>query len=453
MAGLGVSGSALPGVRDRLENSEIGAQLHELISELYPISRSLTGDGVRETLRRLGELIPLEVHEVPSGTPAFDWTIPKEWNIRDAYIEDPSGRRVVSFADSNLHVMGYSVPVRRRMPLEELREHLFTLPEHPEWIPYRTSYYEENWGFCLAHAQLERLPQGDYEVCIDSTLGDGYLSYGECVLAGQQPDEILISAHVCHPSLCNDNLSGVAIASLLARALSSIEHRYTYRFLFVPGTIGSITWLSRNEETAALIKHGLVLTCAGDEGSSTYKRSRRGDAEIDQAMEYVLASSGQPFAIEDFSPWGYDERQYCSPGFNLPVGCLMRTPHGRFPEYHTSADGLELVTPRALADTFGKCLATFELLERNGVYVTLNPKCEPQLGKRGLYGAIGGEPDKRLAQMAILWVLNLSDGGHSLLDIALRSGLPFDTIASAASRLLEHELLRRLEAPLRTQSA
>jgi aminopeptidase-like protein len=441
LAGLGVTGAVGQPLRD-LGRGDAGVRLHEFIQELYPICRSLTGEGVRATLRRVRARIPLEIHEVPTGTPVFDWTVPREWNIRDAYINGPSGERVLSFADSNLHVMGYSIPVHDRMSLAALRERLFTLPDRPEWIPYRTSYYAENWGFCLAHSRLQELADGEYEVCIDSTLADGHLTYGECVLPGEEDDEILISAHVCHPALCNDNLSGVAIATLLAQALGSSPRRYTYRFLFIPGTIGSITWLSMNAKAVSRIRHGLVLTCVGDGGLSTYKRSRRGDSEIDQVMEYVLAASGEPFEVEDFSPWGYDERQYCSPGINLPVGCLMRTPHGRFPQYHTSADDLDFVTPAGLADSFAKCLSAFDVLERNGVYLNLSPMGEPQLGRRGLYGAVGGQSDKRRIEMAMLWVLNMSDGKHSLLEVATRSGLDFDSIAAAAQLLIQHELLK-----------
>ena len=396
---------------------EVGRQMHSLAAELYPIPRSLTGDGVRRTLATLGKLIPLQIHEVPTGTPVLDWTIPKEWNIREACIRDPSGRRVVDFEDSNLHVLGYSVPVSSRMPLGELKEHIFTLPDHPEWIPYRTSYYSEAWGFCMSHRQLEELPPGQYEVHIASTLEDGSLTYGECYLEGQTSDEVLVSCHVCHPSLANDNLSGIVVATELARLAASATRRHSYRFLFVPGTIGSITWLARNEERTAAIKHGLVLTCVGDPGHSTYKRSRRGNADIDRATEHVLAHSG-PHAIQDFFPYGYDERQYCSPGFDLPVGCLMRTPHGAFPEYHTSADDLALIRPEHLADTLAKVLSVFDVLERNATYLNLRPKGEPQLGRRGLYGAIGGHADRRTEELAMLWVLNQSDGSRSLLDIA-----------------------------------
>jgi aminopeptidase-like protein len=438
---------ATPGlaeVKASLDPHALGSEMHGLAAELYPICRSITGDGVRRTLARIGELIPLEVEEVPTGTQVLDWTVPKEWNIREAFVRGPDGRRVVDFADSNLHVVSYSVPVRKRLPLGELEDRLFTLPDRPDWIPYRTSYYNEEWGFCLSHRALEDLPEGEYEVCIDSSLEDGSLTYGECYLEGESPEEVFVSCHVCHPSLANDNLSGIAVAVSLARALASASHRYSYRFVFVPGTIGSISWLARNEERTDAIKHGLVLTCVGDPGHSTYKRSRRGHAEIDRAMEHVLEHSGQPYDVQDFFPYGYDERQYCSPGFDLPVGCLMRSPHGTFPEYHTSADDLELIRPEHLADTLVKVMSTFDLLERNRTYLNLSPKGEPQLGRRGLYGAIGGQADRRTEEMAMLWVLNQSDGSKSLLDIAVRASMPFEAVARAAERLQEHELLRQV---------
>jgi aminopeptidase-like protein len=425
-----------------VSNGDLGAELHEFVSELFPICRSITGDGLRETLRRIGERVPLEVSEVPTGTHVFDWTIPREWNIRDAYVKDGRGRRVVDFEASNLHVVNYSAPVDLRLPLSELRERMATIPERPDWIPYRTSYYREDWGFCLSHNSLLSLPEGEYDVRIDSTLEDGSLSYGECHLPGREETEVLISTHVCHPSLANDNLSGVAIATFLARALAAMPRRLSYRFVFVPGTIGAIAWLHANREHVARIRHGLVLTCVGDAGHVTYKRSRRSDADIDRAVAHVLDHSGEPFELLDFSPDGYDERQYCSPGFDLPVGCFMRTPHGRFPEYHTSADNLELVRPAALADSLRKVLAAVSVLEGNATYVNLNPQCEPQLGRRGLRGSVGGRVDTSSRDLALLWVLNLSDGGHSLLDVAERSGLEFGAIRTAADALLEHDLLR-----------
>ncbi len=427
------------------EAATAGHWMHELAAELYPICRSITGDGVRRTLARIGEEIPLQVHEVPTGTPVFDWTVPSEWNIRDAWIADASGQKIVDFARCNLHVMSYSAPVRARMPLSELKQHVFTLPDRPDWIPYRTSYYDEGWAFCMAHSELERLPEAEYEVCIDSTLADGSLTYGECFLEGESDEEVLISCHVCHPSLANDNLSGITVATRLAKALGDAPRRYGYRFVFVPGTIGAITWLARNEQETGRIAHGLVLTCVGDPGGLTYKRSRRGAAEVDRAMVHVLQSSGRPHEVQDFFPYGYDERQYCSPGFDLPVGCLMRTPHGRFPEYHTSADDLQLVRPEHLEDSLRTCLELVRVLEGNRTYRNLTPKCEPQLGKRGLYRALGSDADPAASQMAVLWVLNQSDGSASLLDIAERSGMEFATIERAATMLRDHDLLAEVE--------
>jgi aminopeptidase-like protein len=419
----------------------VGRDIHALMSRLYPLCRSLTGDGVRRTLDFIKELIPLAVHEVPTGTRVFDWTVPKEWNIRDAYVKDAGGRRVIDFKRSNLHVVSYSVPVRKRLSLSELKEHLHTLPEHPAWIPHRTSYYKDTWGFCLSHQQLGELQEGEYEICIDASLEDGHLTYGEYYLRGEQEEEVLISCHTCHPSLCNDNLSGIGVAAFLAQQLSRLSLRCSYRFLFIPATIGSITWLAQNECRAAGIKHGLVLTCLGDTGNPTYKKSRRGNAEIDRAVLHVLKHSGQPYSVLDFYPYGYDERQYCSPGFNLPVGCLMRTQHGQFPQYHTSADNLEFVQPVALADSYARCLEVFAILESNRRYLNTNPKCEPQLGRRGLYRVSGGRPCGPMNEMALLWVLNLSDGEHALLDIAERSGLAFPSVKHAADALMKHGLL------------
>jgi aminopeptidase-like protein len=418
-----------------------GEELYKLVAELYPICRSITGDGVRRTLGVVDREVGLVVHEVPTGTQVLDWTVPREWNVRDAWVADPSGRRVIDFRASNLHLVSYSVPVRARMPLAELKRHLFTLPEHPDWVPYRTSYYAEAWGFCASQRLVDGLPDGDYEVCVDTTLADGHLTYGEHVVPGETEEEVLVSCHVCHPSLANDNLSGIAVATRLARMLGERRPRFTYRFLFVPGTIGSITWLARNEDRLGRIRHGLVLACVGDPGQLTYKRSRRGDAEVDRAVAHVLASSGRPHELQDFSPYGYDERQYCSPGFDLPVGCLSRTPYARYPQYHTSADDLDLVRPEHLQDTLEACWEVVGVLEGNRRYLNLSPKGEPQLGRRGLYGSIGGRSDTEQRQMAMLWVLNLSDGDHSLLDVADRAGLPFALVAEVAGTLEEAGLL------------
>ena len=419
-----------------------GRELYSLMTELYPICRSLTGAGQRQTLDILRRHIQLSVQQVPSGTPVFDWTVPREWNIRDAYIKDAGGNKIVDFSRSNLHVVGYSVPVHRRMSLAALKPHLFTLPEQPDWIPYRTSYYREDWGFCLSHRQLLDMQDGEYEVHIDSSLHDGAMSYGEYVAAGEVSEEILISCHICHPSLANDNLSGIVIATMLARQLGSTPHRYTYRFLFTPGTIGSIAWLCRNESRVERIRGGLVLACLGDGGAFTYKKSRRGDTWIDRAAARALRDAGVEYNTQEFSPYGYDERQFCSPGFNLPVGCFMRTPHGCYPEYHTSADDLSLVRPEHLGESFVRCRDVIQVIDRNRTFINQNPKCEPQLGKRGLYGSIGGASGGRSRELALLWVLNFSDGEHSLLDIAERSGLPFAAIDGAAADLESHGLLK-----------
>ena len=422
----------------------LGAEMHALVSDLYPICRSITGDGFRESLARLQHLVPLEVHEMPSGTRVFDWTVPNEWNIRDAWVANARGERVIDFRRHNLHVVNYSAPVRKRMTLSELRPHLFSLPDHPDWIPYRTSYYQESWGFCLTHRQLQAMPDADYEVCIDSTLAPGRLTWGEFFLPGESEDEVLLSCHSCHPSLANDNLAGMAVAIHLARRLAERPRRLSYRFLFIPGTIGSITWLAHNQDRVDRIKHGLVLSCLGDRGSPTYKRSQRGDTLIDRAASHVLRHSGD-HTILDFVPYGYDERQYCSPGFDLAVGCLTRTPNGKYPEYHTSADNLEFVSPEHLAHSLCACEAILDVLEHDARYRNLNPRCEPQLGRRGLYAGVAGKSELPALELALLWVLNQSDGDHGLLDIAERSGLEFNVIHSAASALKESGLLQPVE--------
>ena len=418
------------------------------VREAFPICRSITGDGVRRTLRlaaeQLGE-IPLEVHEVPSGTPVLDWTVPPEWNVRDAWITGPDGRKVVDFQAHNLHLMSYSAPARCRLPRAELDTHLHSLPEKPELIPYRTSYYREAWGFCLPHRLRQELPEGEYEVCVDSTLAPGSLTYGEVFLPGSEQREVLISCHICHPSLANDNLSGLAVTLWLARCLAARPRRYGYRFVYLPGTIGAITWLARNPDAPRRIAHGLVAANLGDAGGFTYKQSRRGNAEVDRAVAVVLRDAGAPHEVQPFVPFGYDERQYGSPGFNLPVGCLSRTPWGRYPEYHTSADNLSLVRPEHLAGSLATYLAVVEALEANRRYRNLNPCGEPQLGRRGLYRSIGGGDDGRERELALLWVLNQSDGELSLLDIAERSGMSFALLRQAAEALLAAELLAPAE--------
>lgn len=418
--------------------------LHALVSSLYPICRSITGDGVRQTLKLLARVTPIDVHEVPTGTSVLDWTVPPEWNIQDAYIKDAAGQRVVDFRQNNLHVVSYSTPVSRTMGLDELRPHLHALPQQPDLIPYRTSYYNETWGFCLSQSQLDRLPAGDYEVCIDSSLTQGSLTYGEHVLIGDTSDEILISTHICHPSLCDDNLTGLAISAFMARELSRLPtRRYTYRFLFAPGTIGAITWLAQNRAQAGRIKHGLTLTCLGDSHPFTYKRTLSGNAEIDRAAAHVLGQRHEEHHLIDFFPYGYDERQYNSPGFRLAVGSLMRGRHGKFPEYHTSGDNLGFVTGERMLESYRVISDILRVLEDNRRYQNLQPWGEPQLGSRGLYRAMGGSDIPDL-QLALLWMLNLSDGKHSVLDIAERSKISVRVLAASAKLLLDHGLLEEL---------
>ena len=420
-----------------------GTAMHALIGELFPICRSITGDGLRQTLARIGREIPLTLHEISTGAEALDWTVPNEWNIRDAYVADLTGRRIIDFRRNNLEVVNYSAPVRARMTLAELRPHLHSIPEHPDWIPYRTSYYQETWGFCLTDRALQALPDAEYDVVIDSTLAPGSLTYGECVLPGTEPDEVLISCHVCHPSLANDNLSGLAVATWLAKVLAAEPRRLTYRFVFAPGTIGAIVWLARNPDAATRVQHGLVVACVGDPGPFCYKESRRGNAVIDQVVRLALKESGVNFQIRPFAPIGYDERQYCSPGFNLPVGSLTRTPNGMYPEYHSSADNLSLVTPEALEASLDMFVSVIDLLEANLTYLNQYPFGEPQLGRRGLYGALGGDPNRGEHEAATLWALNLSDGRNSLLDIVQHSGIPSPTVRLAVDRLVAAGLLAR----------
>jgi aminopeptidase-like protein len=421
--------------------AEVGAQAYDLAAALYPICRSITGEGVRATLALMRRHIDLQTHEVPTGTRILDWTVPKEWNIRAAHIKNARGEKIVDFADSNLHVQGYSVPVARTMPLEELAAHLHSLPDQPDLIPYRTTYWAENWGFCVPHALASTLPAGDYEVLIDSTLADGAMTYGESLHRGESSDEFLLTAHVCHPSLANDNCSGLALLTLLARLLKGRRTRLSYRFLFSPGTIGPLAWLARNQAGLDRIKHGLVVAGVGDGGGPTYKRSRRGDAAIDRIMPHVLKQVFEHPKIIDFEPYGYDERQFCSPGFDLPVGLLQRSQFGKFPEYHTSADNLDFIDRRHLATSFEAIWRAIEITEADYAPLNLSPKGEPQLGRRGLYAATGGSKDAAGAAMAMLWVLNQADGSKTLLDIAERSGLPFGSIRAAASRLVNAALL------------
>jgi aminopeptidase-like protein len=415
---------------------EVGRQAYALIEQLYPFSRSLTGEGVRKTLRVLQSIIPLTVHEVPSGTRVYDWTVPDEWNIDDAYVMTGSGHRLIDFHASNLHVVAYSSPVDARMSHAELIKHIHTDSAHPDWTPYRHTFYRDSWGFCAPHRLLSELNEQEYQVRIDSSLAPGSLTYGELFLPGSEADEILISTHTCHPSLCNDNLSGIAVAALLARELRDRPRRLGIRFVFVPATLGPLVWLSRNEHLLPRIRAGLVLAGIGDPGPPTYTRSRHGSAPIDRAMVHVLAHSASNAQVREFAPVGYDQRQYCSPGFNLPIGGFNRTPNGEYVQYHTSADNLELVTAEALGDSSNLIMQAVEVLQENRLFLNLSPKGEPRLGPRGLFD--------EAELFGLFWILNFSDGHHSLLDIAERARLPFWRLREGARRLRASGLLQEL---------
>jgi aminopeptidase-like protein len=376
----------------------------------------------------------------------LDWHVPMEWNIRGAAITTLEGRRLVDFAEHNLHVLGYSKPVHQVVSRAELAKHVHTLPDQPDLIPYRTGYFADDWGFCLRHGLWEAMQDDHYRVDIDSDLSPGSMTYGEMFVPGETSDEVLVTCHVCHPSLANDNLSGIAVAVALAMRQAARTRRLGYRFLFLPATIGAITWLARNEPRLDRIKHGLVLTCVGDAGRFHYKQSRSG-AIVDDAVAHILHHSGHPYETMPFDPYGYDERQFCSPGFDLPVGCLMRSVHGTFPEYHTSADDTDFVKPETLIQSYGVVAALFDLLDSNRTYQRVDGRGEPQLGRRGLYRAIAGQKEAGGAsQMDLLWLLNLADGKHSLLDMAKRAGVPFARLEAAARLALDAALVRDLAA-------
>lgn len=419
-----------------------GASMLELIETLYPYCRSITGPGVRATLARLGERFPLQLTEVPTGTQVFDWTIPREWSIEDAYLEHESGCRFAEFSRCNLHVLGYSVPVDQTMPLAELQPRLHSLPAHPDWVPFRSSYYREDWGFCLSDNARRALPEGNYRAVIRSRLSDGALTLGEFVHRGRGAGEVLIFAHTCHPSLCNDNLSGIAVASQVAQALQGRETRYTYRILFAPATIGSIAWMALNESHLPDIHHGLVLAMLGDGGPMHYQCTKPGNAAIDRSARHVLRTHHPDARVLDFSPWGFDERQFNTPGIGLPVGRLTRALSGHYLPEHTSADSLDKISGAALGEAWLAVLRILELLESNGRWLNLSPKGEPRLGQRGLYRQMGGHYDSVPERhLGLLWLLQLSDGQHSLLDIAERSGLDASLLAACAADLQRAGLL------------
>jgi len=418
-------------------------EVKSYLQRLYPFCRSISGSGLRETLAIIKEYIPIYLKELKTGTKVFDWIIPEEWHIQGAHIKDPKGKKIIDFKKSNLHIVNYSIPINKKIHLKELKKHLYTLPQIPDAIPYITSYYNRDWGFSMTYSQYKNLNDGIYEVFIDSEIKKGKLSYGEYFIKGKSAKEILLSTYTCHPSLANDNLSGIVLSTYLARFVSEQKNYYSYRFLFIPETIGSLAWLSQNKKNIHNIKYGLIVTCVGDSGNSTYKKTRDGNSILDQAAEKMLIDSKEPYKIITFDPAdGSDERQFSSPGFNLPVGSLMRTPYGQYREYHTSEDNLSFIKPKYLLNSLDKYLKILYILENNRYYLNCNPHGEPMLGKRGLYRSFGSNLHLRGLNKAFMWILNYSDGDHSLLDIATMSNIDFQVIKEAADILHRAVLIK-----------
>ena len=430
----------------RTEPRAIGGRMHDLAATLFPMARSLAGPAFRETLDVLERTAgPLERHRFATGERVFDWVIPREWSVREAWIRAPDGQLVVSLADSTLHVVSHSVPVHARVTLDELQAHLHSLPAQPDAIPYRTSYYRDDWGFCLSDKLRTSLAPGRYEVLIDADLRPGWVELGELVIDGESEAEVLLSTYCCHPSMANNELSGPVVCAHLAARLAErpARPRLTYRFLFMPETIGAIAYLSRfGERLRRSLVAGYVVTCVGDPGPFTYKRSRRGESLADRAAEHVLRHSGAAHRVIDFVPSGSDERQYCSPGFDLPVGSLMRSMYGTYPEYHTSLDDLTLVTPAALEESLAMYERLVDALEAAETLETTMPFCEPQLSSRGLYPALGGGLAEVQRVHDTNWLLNLCDGSADLLAVAERADRPLWELAPLAATLRKHGLLQ-----------
>jgi len=423
----------------------VGQDMYRLCEKLFPYCRSITGDGVRRTLRDLQELCPeMELREVPSGTQVFDWTVPKEWNIRDAWIKDSKGNKVLDFQEHNLHVLGYSLPMDRKMALEELLPLIYTQPDQPDVIPYVTSYYKERSGFCMSQRAKDALVEGTYHAFIDSELKDGSLTYGEIVIPGESDEEVFLSTYTCHPSMANNELSGPAVSIYLAKWLKSLQkRRYTYRLIYIPETIGSITYLSKN--IAHLKQHvvaGYNISCVGDDRTYSYIPSRSGNTLADRVAKNVLRFHYPEYKVYSFLDRGSDERQYNAPGVDLPVACICRSKYGMYPEYHTSKDNLELISPSGLQGAYEVYRQCIEALEGNRVY-QVQCLCEPQLGKRGLYPTIsqkGGYDEVN----AMVDFIAYADGKNDLIEISNIIGVPVRRLIDIAARLRENGLIEEV---------
>ena len=422
----------------------LGLQMHQLMARLFPICRSITGDGVRETLRIISDIIPLTIQEVPTGTAAFDWAVPKEWNIRDAYIADENGNKIVDFRKNNLHVVGYSVPVDKWITLPELQEHLYSLPEQPNAIPYVTSYYKERWGFCISHDERAKLKDGKYHVYINSTLEEGSLTYGECLLKGETEQEVFLSTYVCHPSMANNEMSGPVVTAFIAKWLLSLPRKYTYRIIFIPETIGSITYLSRNLDTMKKnVLAGFNISCVVDDRAYSYVASRYENTLADKVASNVLSLKHPKFIKYSFLDRGSDERQYCSPGVDLPLVTLSRSKYGEYPEYHTSLDNLDIVTPEGLLGGYELIQDCINIIENNRVF-RVNCYGEPQLGKRGLYPNLSTKNSGASVETMMDFIA-YADGNNDLLQISNIIRKPVREIVPIAEKLLEAGLLEEVK--------
>ena len=423
--------------------NNIGLELHSLAKRLWPINRSITGEGVRKTLLVLKELNPkLSINEVPSGTKVFDWEVPREWHVNDAYIITPSGKKICNFKENNLHLLGYSVPVQKKINLQELQKYLYSIPEQPSAIPYVTSYYEERWGFCLSQNERDLLEEGDYLVFIDTKLFNGSLTYGEIFIKGQSDKEIFLSTYICHPSMANNELSGIVVSSYISNWLSNkMDNRFSYRFVFVPETIGSIAYLSKHYiDLKKKVVAGFNISCIGDERSYSYLPSRNGNTISDKVAKHVLKWTDPNYITYSWLNRGSDERQYCAPGIDLPIASILRTKYGEYPEYHTSLDNLDnVVTPKGLHGGYWALRRALELIEKNNIYKA-NLMCEPQMGKRGLYPTLSTKKsDEQITVM--MNFISLCDGEHSLLDIAEKINLPAWELYELIKKLVAHDLI------------